>query len=127
MYLNRYSSDVLYTKSELKKLHSNFGYPSAKVLRNLIKKSNLKKFDQSVIQEYEKITRRCTQCRIYASRISRFRISFPMDEILFSHEIEVDLMWIYSGPVLRIIDRGILYSVTRFAENESAEHIWEIL
>ena len=54
MYLNWLSSDVLYTKFELKKLHSNFGHPSAKALGNSIKKATPKNFDRSVIQELEK-------------------------------------------------------------------------
>ncbi len=50
-----------------------------------------------------------------------------MDEILFNHEIEFDFIRIDSDPVLHIIDRGTRYSLARFVQNESVEHVWEIL
>ena len=44
--------------------------------------------------------------------------------LVFNHEIQVDLFWIESKPVLHIIDRGIRYSIAKFIENHSAEHLW---
>ncbi len=127
LYLNWYSSEVLYTTEELKTLHMNFRHPTATALGNLIQKSSPHNFDSSVASELEKIVKRCKECRTYSSRPSRFRISFPMDEILFNHGVEVELFWIYSDQVLHIIDRVTRYSVAKSTENETAEHMWEIL
>ncbi len=48
-----------------------------------------------------------------------FRVSLPMDDIVFNHEIEVDVMWIDGDPVLHIIDRGTRYSVAKFMANQT--------
>ncbi len=50
-----------------------------------------------------------------------------MDDIVFKHELEVDVMWIDGDPALHIIDRGTRYSVAQFMVNQSAEHTWDIL
>ncbi len=50
-----------------------------------------------------------------------------MDDIVFNHEIEVDVMWRDGDPVLHIIDRGTRYVVTKFMANQTAKHAWDII
>ena len=51
----------------------------------------------------------------------------PQDDLIFNHEIQADLFWIGSYPVLHIIDRGTRYSVAKFIDNFSAEHVWNLI
>ena len=51
-----------------------------------------------------------------------------MDEIVFNHEIEVDVMWIDSEPILHITDRGTRYSVCKYIIcSKTAEILWNMI
>ena len=50
-----------------------------------------------------------------------------IDELVFNHEIEVDLFWIEKDAVMHIIDRVTRYSVARFETSQSAENIWNMI
>ena len=61
-------------------------------------------------------------------RSTRYRVALPMDEIVFNHEIEVDVMWIDSEPILHIIDRGTRYSVCKYITcSQTAENLWNMI
>ena len=127
LYLNWAINDVLYTKSELKKLHQSFGHPSSKSLIKLLQKAFKSELSKSVIEKLEKITERCNICRTWKSEPVRFRVTILSDEKLFNHEIEVDLMWIEGDPVLYIIYRGTRYSVCEFMREKSSEYAWSLI
>ncbi len=73
------------------------------------------------------IVKRCGSWQTWTSNPTRFRATLPDSVIIFNDEVEVDLMWIDSDPVLCIIDRGTRYSVVKFLHAKTAEHIWEVI
>lgn len=50
----------------------------------------------------------------------------PPDELLFNHELAVDLMWLQKTPVIHIIDTHTLYQNAEFLQDKSANAIWEV-
>ncbi len=62
--------------------------------------------NSEVRKALKEIAEKCGPCQTWAPRGARFRVSLPMDDVVFNHEIEVDIMWIDGDPVLHIIDRG---------------------
>ena len=112
----------------MKKLHRDFGHPYPEALFKLLQKSkNTKSLDSSTLATLKDITKRCQPCQKWAPKPARFRVSFPTDQITFNHEIEVDIFWLDISPALHIIDRGTRYSVAKFMENESSEHVWDLI
>jgi len=84
--------EIFYTKQELLKLHKQFGHPSNTSLMNLLKRATPDKVTPEVKKNLEELAKKCKPCQEYGSRTSRFRVSMPMDEIIFNHEIEVDVL-----------------------------------
>ena len=63
------------------------------------------------------------QSLLYFSGPPRFRVAFPIHEILFNHEIEIDLMWIDGDVVLHVICRGTRYFVAKSHKKDFSEHM----
>ncbi len=117
LYIQWPTDDVLFTKEELRKLHTQFGHPSTDALVSILKKAKPENVDSSVRRTLQDIANRCDPSQTWAPRRERFRVSLPIDNITFNHEIEVDVMFIDGDPVLHIIDRGTKYSAAKFMRN----------
>ena len=124
MFVQWNQSEVLFTRKQLSQLHDRFGHPSARSLMNVLKRAEMSATTKRILDD---ITNRCKACQTFARKPSTFQVSMPMDDIFFYHEIEVDLFWIDSKAVLHIIDRGTRYSVAKFVEKVSAEHLWNTI
>lgn len=93
---------VLYTEAELKKLHKTFGPQSTEALHRLLKKVNPEKDVQPEVKtQLENIANCWKSCQTWASKPTRFRVSFRSEELHFNHEIEVGLMWV-DGDIDRV-------------------------
>ena len=76
-------------------------------------------------ESLKEIVRKCKPCQNFNPRSTRYRVALSIDEILFNHEIEVDVTWIESEPILRIMDRGTRYSVCKYITcSQTAENLW---
>ena len=127
LFLEWPTSESFYSDSELKKLRHAFGHPTTKALIHILKKASFKKLPKSVRSKLEDIAKTCKACQTYQSEPSRFRVSLPIEKVMFNYEIEVDLTWIDGDPVLHTIDRGTRYSVAKFMKSESAEYTWDLI
>lgn len=119
--------EVLFTKTELKKLHERFGHPTAQALIDLLKRARPEDCDAETNKVLKSLVSRCKTCQTFAPKPAVYKVSWPVDEIVFNHEIEVDLFWIEGKAVLYIIDRGTRYSVARFIESQTAEYLWNVI
>ena len=115
--------ESLFTKAELKKVHDRFGHPTSKSLMNLLKRARPEECNAKTRKALEDLESRCIQCQTFAPNPFVYKLSMPTDELLFNHEIEVDIFWIEGNAVLHIIDRGTRYYVARFVTSQSAENI----
>lgn len=92
MYLEWPASTILFTKSELKKLHRQFKHPSVDKLLNLLKRSKVKDVDSSTRVMLEEISKACETCNVFSRPPQRFRVAIPPDKIIFNEEVALDLM-----------------------------------
>lgn len=121
---------ILFTKSELFKLHRNFFHPSSKKLFNVLKRAFPDKCPPEVQRKLEIISQDCLQCQQKLNPY-RFKVSLPKDEIIFNGVVLVDLMWLDTGngkrksPILHIIDSDTHFQNAVFLKGESARDIWD--
>lgn len=100
---------MLFTKSELFKLHQRFFHPTSRKLFNVLKRDFPDKCPPEVQRKLEFISRDCLQCQ-QKSNPYRFKVSLPKDKIVFNGGVLVDLMWVDTGngkrksPIFHIID-----------------------
>lgn len=99
-------TEVLFTKSQSKKLHDRFGHPCAKVRMNILKRARSQDFNEEKQRKIQELTQRCLTCQTYTTKPVTYHVSIAQDEIDLNHEIEVDLFWIEGKAALNIIDRG---------------------
>ncbi len=92
LFIQGQLTKVLLTEVELQKLHTQFGHPYTDALVNLLKKAKPGEMHPSVRKTVEEIAKRCTSCQIWAPLAARFRVSLPTENLVFNHEIEVDVM-----------------------------------
>ena len=111
----------------MKKLHGELGHDTTKSLVSVLGKASYGKLDKSVREGLDKIIGKFDSCRKCKPKPSNFKVYFPESEIYFNHEIEVDLMWVDSHPVLNVINSGTRYSVVTFLENMTEEHVWNVI
>lgn len=114
---------VLYTRTELKKLHLHFHHPSAGKLYNLLKRTDPDNTDSSVKDVLKQIGKACTNCAKYYSSPFRFRASISPDELVFNMELATDLKWLSDRPFIYIKDTHTLYQTSDFLESKSASSL----
>lgn len=98
------AKEVMYTWTELERLHLHFFHPSAQKLLNLLKRGTPDRLTADTPQVIQDIVNKCRGCKRFGIRPYRFRVSVPSDEVIFNHEVAIDLFWVGGNPVLHIVD-----------------------
>ena len=107
LYLEWPPAVVLFSRSELIKIHRRFAHSTADKLCALLKKAAPQQFDQNTRKISEDIARHCQSCQRMAPKPFLSQVTMP-DDIQFNHEVIVDISWIEKRPhrpVLHIVDR----------------------
>lgn len=123
LYVN-WEKQILYTRSELERLHRHFYHPSSNKLYNLIKKATPNQADSNTLNILNQISESCTTCQTFSSKPYRFRVSIPPEKIIFNEEISLDLMWLGKRPVLHVVDTHTNFGSASFLRGQSAEQVW---
>lgn len=84
---------MLFTLSQLKKLHDRVGHPISQSLLHLQQRAMAQYCNADIQRRMKAFNRCCRASNTYASKPVSFCVSMPQDEIVFNHEIEVDLFW----------------------------------
>lgn len=112
---------ILYTYSELLKLHRNFSHPHADKSLNLLKLARSWETDGTTKELLEDICNRRNTRQIFYCPPVRFKISLPTEESLVSgKELSLDLMFLDCKSVLHIFDPTKHFSAASF-------HTWNQL
>ena len=125
MYIEWPTSSVLFTRSELVKLHRQFKHPSAEKLYNLLKRSKVADVDSDTRRLLEEITKSCNTCATFSRPPQRFRVTIPPDEIVFNKEVALDLMWLEGKAVLHVVDCQTHFNSAAFLKGQSVEDVWD--
>ncbi len=126
LYLEWAQSVVLYTRVELGKLHRRFAHPSAEKLFNLLRRAQPDNLTPETRRVLEDIVARCDSCQRMAPKPFVFQVSMP-DNIVFNHEILMDLMRIEPRPhepVVHILDLGTRFSAAQFLKRRDLRRRW---
>lgn len=118
---------VLFTTSELLKLHRSFGHPSTSALSNILKRARPEEMNKSVRNVIEDITKRCKTCSEFSSRPKRFRLTVGTDELNFNSVVVVDVMYIHQKPVLHVVDESSHFAAAMFLRSMSAADTWDAI
>ncbi len=126
LYLEWNYNLVFFSRAGLLKMHRRFAHPTADKSSALLRRAYPRKYSSSTKNVLEDIVRRCNSCETMAWKPFIFQVTMP-DEILFNHEIILDLAWIEPRPhrpVLHIVDRGTRFSASKFVYGECAKSVW---
>ena len=118
-------AEVLFTKSELARLHLHFYHPTAQKLYNLLRRARPSDTPPETRRILEQISLDCKHCREHFPGPYRFRVALPLDEVTFNEEVALDVMYLDSQPVLHVVDLQVAYQNAEFLEKQSADDIWE--
>ena len=102
--------NILFTKSEVLRLHNHSYHYSNQKLFNLIKRARLSEADYKTMKLIFEISKAFRVCWYNAPKPKLFQVSYPTG-VLFNKEAALDLMWIRSKPVLHITDIHTPYSL----------------
>ena len=125
MYIEWDSAAVLFTRSELKKIHRQFKHPSTDKLMNLLKRSKLKDVDRNTRKMLEEIAQSCETCTTFSRPPERFRVTSPPDQIIFNEEVALDLMWLEGKAILHVVDCHTHFNSASALKGHSVEDVWE--
>ena len=117
--------EVLYTRTELERLHLHFFHPSKQKLLNLLKRGTPDSITAETAGVIQDIVDNCAGCKRFGIRPYRFRVSVPGDQIVFNHEVAIDLFWVGGNPILHVVDTHTGYQNVGLPKSLSAQHVWE--
>ena len=125
MYLECDSAEVLYTRSELKKLHLHFKHLGTDKLLNLLKRSQVKDVDASTRRMLEEIVESCETCMRFSRPPQHFRVTTPPDKIIFNEEVTLELMWLEGKAILHFADCHTRFNSASQLKGRNVGYLWE--
>ena len=125
LYLEWPASNILFTRSELTKLHRQFKHPSTDKLINLLKRSKVSGVDANTKKMLEEIRQACETCTKFSRPRERFKVTIPPDKIVFNEEVALDLMWLEGNAVLHVVDCQTHFNSACKLKGHSVEDVWE--
>jgi Reverse transcriptase (RNA-dependent DNA polymerase) len=113
------------TEPELRQLHRRFGHPAVERLIAVLNRAGHS--DPKHQELLRKITQFCTLCQRHGQSPRRFKFTLRSDNVEFNHTIYVDVMYINNSPILHVVDEATRFQATRWLDNMSAQHTWDML
>jgi len=114
---------ILYTKSELTKLHRAFSHPTNDNLLNLLKLARPAEANSDAAVMLEEIRKSCDTCQRLGTAPMRFKVSLPDEnELKYGEEISMDLMFIDNQAILHIVDTATRFSAACYLDSNGAEY-----
>jgi hypothetical protein len=114
---------ILFTKTELYKLHRSFFHPSSEKLLNLLKRARPEQVTTETRKLLNEIVDACTACQTFAPKPLSFRVSIPEEDLVFNDELSMDLMWFDGAAALHVIDTATRFSSATFLETQSVDSV----
>jgi hypothetical protein len=115
---------IHFNQEELKKIHCRMGHPHPDRLLSLLRKAAPEKMRSDTRKDLQAIYDACQACAKTKPKPLVFKASVP-DEIIFGHELMIDMCSIGGKVVLHVIDRGTGFQAAEFAVSQRASDLWE--
>lgn len=124
VFIEWYYTKVYFTRAELMRLHLLLLHPSTDKLFQLLKRAQPEKVDESIHRMLHQISMACEQCREFTQRPFRFRASIPPNQIVFNHEVAIELMWLEGNPILHVVDTHTGFQNATILKGKLVYDIW---
>ncbi len=124
LYLTCNSKSILFTKSEIIKLHRHFKHPMFGKLYEVMKRARPSQVNEATRKLLETITKACETCQMFSAPPQRFRVSLPPFDIVFNREVALDLMWVEREAVLHVVDIEAEFNSATFLSYQTVEAVW---
>ena len=118
---------ILFTRTQLGRLHRQFFHPSATKLFNLLKRSRPGDTTPETLKTLKELSQRCDPCQRIQHAPTRFRVSLGSEEATFNERILLEIMYLDGKPVLHIVDDGTKFGAAHFLSDISTETIWNTI
>ena len=115
---------ILFTESELRKVHNHFSHPEPDRLFSLFRRADPSSTSSHILNDLEKISSTCETCQREASAPHRFRVSLANIDIILNRENCLDLVKINGNQILHIVDRDTRFNAAGILKGESTRDVW---
>ncbi|CDF36525.1 unnamed protein product [Chondrus crispus] len=116
--------NILFTESELMKVHRHFHHPYSERLYSVMSRAEPDKTSPEVLRTLKRISSTCDLCQRRSRAPHRFRVSLPDADVVFNRTLCLDLMYLDNTPVLHVVDKETKFSAAAFLGKETAEATW---
>ncbi|KAA8492024.1 Transposon Ty2-B Gag-Pol polyprotein [Porphyridium purpureum] len=99
---------VLFTATELRRLHVHFGHAHLDKIRDLLQRSG-QRLTSAEIRWYADIVQKCKACQFYADVPRRPIVAMPVNPF-FNRDIAIDTVYFDGLAVLHIVCKGTKYA-----------------
>ena len=110
---------VLFNGKRLRELRMKYWHPNSQKLHNLMKRGG-KDVTSNDFRLLEKIGRECLLFQKYAKETLGYAAAI-LEDVIFNHEIVMDIMIISRKMVLQIVDIGTNFTAARFIRDKTSE------
>ena len=111
---------ILFTTAELTRMHKHFYHPSANKLFNLLKRAVPEEATSETLRVLKEISGRCDPFQRMGTKPITFQVAMP-DDIVFNHQLALDLMWIESSALLHVVDTHTHFSAAQFLDGQDVK------
>lgn len=95
---------ILFTRSELTRIHLHFMHPAAYCLFYLIKWANPANATDSVKELVDELTAACLSRKEYKSRPLRFKVNITPSKLVFNQSVSIDILSLEEKMALHVVD-----------------------
>jgi hypothetical protein len=123
-YIEWAVENVLYSRSQLVRLHKHLYHPSTGKLLSLLRRATPDLVNVETKSTLEEISKACLACQTYSGSPMHFSIRTP-EHVVFNQELRTDLMFLEDRkPVLHVVDAGTTFQAATFLDGEDANSVW---
>lgn len=108
------------------RLYRRFLHPSTVQFYKLLRQAEPECLEQETKSLIEEITKACGTCAEISDRPITFSVRTP-DDIRFSQELLIDMLYFNNRPMLHVIDRGTPFSPAKYPRRAHPKTLWNML
>lgn len=124
LFLTWGSTTIMFTRTELHRMHLNLFHPSSSKLYNLIRRARPKDVTPDTRRLLEEISKECNICATHQIRGLRFKVNMPQEDLSFNQTLALDLMYIDGTPILHVVDIATSFGNAAVLTGSTVEDVW---
>lgn len=118
------SDTILFTQNEIVKLLEQYFHPRAGKIFKLLNSVDRTGVDQKTMDILKDISKACEVCQNYSTQYILLRARIPDSDIVFTQELEIDVMFLEEKVVLHVVYIATHFNETIFIPGRTVYHIW---